>query len=115
LPSFKPEQASAIAYTIRTLRPGWNYGTLMNILAGFSVQNRPVADVVLASFRAAQDPKAQAPTAIEWDQYWVKDGKGSDNGLRLCGECTQRKPLGHMTSTRPPFVCRECAEPQKAR
>jgi hypothetical protein len=110
LPSFNQDQAASISYVVRTLRPGWNHGALMRVLEGLAIQGRPVADVVLASFRAAQDPAAQAPTAIGWDQYWVKDGKGTDNGLRLCSECTQRKPLGHMTSTRPPFICRECSK-----
>jgi hypothetical protein len=106
--SFTQEQASAISYTIRTLRPGWNYGAVMKILEGFSTEGRPVADVVTACFRAAQDPKAQAPTAITWEQFWVKSGGKADNGMRLCAECLTRKPLGHMASTQPPFICQTC-------
>lgn len=82
----------------------------MQVLSGLAVQGKPVEDVVLAAFRAAQDPKAQAPTAITWEQFWVKAGGKSDNGLRLCAECLTRKPLGHMASTQPPFICQECAK-----
>ncbi|WP_427130375.1 hypothetical protein [Pseudarthrobacter sp. S9] len=111
MPSFNQEQASAISYVIRTLRPGWQYGTVMGILRGFAEENRPVADVVTASMRAAHDPKAQAPTAITWEQYWTKTGKGkTDNGIRMCQECLERKPLGHMVSTQPPFICQTCAD-----
>ncbi|MDQ0241215.1 hypothetical protein [Arthrobacter bambusae] len=109
--SFTEDQANSISYTIRTLRPGWHHKALMNVLGGLAAQGKPVEDVVLASFRAAQDSNAQAPTAITWDQYWTKSGSGkSDNGLRMCGECLQRKPLGHMTSNRPPFICQRCSE-----
>lgn len=109
--SFTEDQANSISYTIRTLRPGWHHKALMNVLGGLAAQGKPVEDVVLASFRAAQDSAAQAPTAITWDQYWTKNGSGkSDNGLRMCGECLERKPLGHMTSTRPPFICQRCSE-----
>ena len=110
-PSFNQEQASAISYTIRTIRPGWNYGAVMRILEGFALENRPVADVVTACFRAAQDPKAQAPTAISWEQFWAKAGNAkADNGTRLCSECLTRKPMGHMATTQPPFICQTCAD-----
>lgn len=108
--SFTKEQASAISYTIRTLRPGWNHGAVMRILEGFALENRPVDLVVTACFRAAQDAKAQAPTAITWEQFWAKAGGKSDDGTRMCSECLRRKPLGHMASTQPPFICRECHE-----
>lgn len=109
--SFNQEQASAIAYVIRTLRPGWAYPAVMKVLGGFAVADRPVADVVLASMRAAQDPKAMAPTAIGFEQYWTRTGKGGvDNGMRMCSECLARKPLGHMVSTQPPFICQTCAD-----
>ena len=109
-PSFNQEQASAISYTIRTLRPGWNHGAVMRVLEGFALENRPVDLVVTACFRAAQDPKAQAPTAIGWEQFWAKAGGKQDNGLRLCAECLTRKPLGHMASMQPPFICQTCHE-----
>jgi hypothetical protein len=109
MPSFNPDQANSISYVIRTLRPGWNHNVLMQTLTGLAVQGKPVADVVTAAFRAAQDPKAQAPTAILWDQYWVKPAGGNtDNGVRMCVECLVHKPIGHMTTTRPPFVCVGC-------
>jgi hypothetical protein len=109
--TFNQEQASAIAYVIRTLRPGWAYPVVMKVLEGFAVADRPVADVVLAAVKAAQDPKAMAPTAIGFDQYWTKSGKGNaDNGVRLCSECLTRKPLGHMASLQPPFICKTCAD-----
>jgi hypothetical protein len=61
--------------------------------------------------RAAQDPKAMAPTAIGFEQYWAKAGKGrTDNGLRMCGECLQRKPLGHMATNQAPWICQTCAD-----
>lgn len=107
--SFNEDQANSISFTIRTLRPGWHHKALMQVLGGLAAQGRPVEDVVLAAFRAAQDVNAQAPTAIVWDQYWSKAGGKADNGLRMCGECLQRKPLGHMTTSRPPFTCQGCA------
>lgn len=110
-PSFNQEQASAISYTIRTLRPGWNHGAVMRVLEGFALQGRPVDLVVTACFRAASDPKAQAPTAIGWEQFWVKAGGKADNGSRLCSECLTRKPIGHMATTQPPFICQTCTEP----
>ena len=110
MPSFNPDQANSIVYTIRTLRPAWNYTALMQILTGLAMQEKPVADVVVACFRAATDPNAHAPTAINWDQYWVKTKGGNvDNGIRICVECLVRKPIGHMTTSQPPFTCQDCA------
>lgn len=109
--SFNQEQASAIAYVVRTLRPGWNYPAVMKTLAVFAEDNRPVADVVVASFRAAQDPNAKAPTAIGFEQYWTKaPGGHADNGVRLCGECLTRKPLGLMATVQAPWICQTCSE-----
>lgn len=110
MPSFNQEQRSAIAYVIRTQRPGWAYPAVMNALEVFANENRPVADVVLAAMRAAQDPKAQAPAAIGFDQYWAKAGKGgNDDGTRRCRECLVRKPIGHMATTEAPWTCQTCA------
>lgn len=109
--TFNQEQASAIAYVVRTLRPGWSYPAVMRVLEVFANENRPVADVVLASMRAAQDAKAQAPTAIGFDQYWAKAGKGgTDDGMRRCMECLHKKPIGHMATAQAPWICRDCAE-----
>ncbi|MBT2537237.1 hypothetical protein [Arthrobacter sp. ISL-69] len=109
--TFNQEQASAIAYVIRTLRPGWAYPAVMKTLEGFAVADRPVADVVLAAMRAATDPKATAPTAIGFEQYWAKTATGKpDNGVRLCSECLTRKPLGAMASVQPPFICQTCSD-----
>lgn len=107
--SFNQEQASAISFTIRALRPGWNHAAVMRVLEGFAVEDRPVGDVVRACFRAASDPKAMAPTAIGWEQFWAPAGGGrADNGLRLCAECLTRKPVQAMATTSPPFICQTC-------
>lgn len=100
------EQANAISYVVRTLRPGWNHSAILRVLD--SVRTREVSDTVMACFRAAQDPAAKAPTAIGFDQYWAKADAKPDSGKRLCGECLERKPLGHFPSPRPPFICQRC-------
>lgn len=110
MPSINQDQANSIAYTIRTLRPAWNYTALMQILNGLGLQNKPVEDIVMAAFRAATDQNAHAPTAINWPQYWTKSKGGNvDNGVRLCVECLHQKPIGHMTTSQPPFTCQDCA------
>ena len=109
MPTLNQDQASSITYTIRALRPAWAYEPLMAVLTGLSLQGKPVEGIVLAAFRAAQDGAAKAPTAITWEQYWTKSSGGNtDNGVRLCVECCGYKPIGLMTTTKPPFTCVEC-------
>ena len=103
------EQANAISYVVRALRPGWNHDAILKVLD--SVRGREVADVVTACYRAAMDPAALAPTAIGFEQYWAKaEGGKSDPGVRLCAECLVRKPLAAMATQRAPFICRRCSD-----
>lgn len=115
--SINREQAYAIAALVRLVRSGWDDRPIMDAIA--AVSDRPLADVVYAAVRCAQNPANRTPAAIKFEgDHWPprpatattpanpRERQALLAAVRDCGLCDDhgRLPAGPLCAHDPDTV-----------
>jgi len=103
---FDEADARDMTRMIQRRRPRWSEKAIMDALDVACRSGARPGTVVDAALRACADSSALAPTAINFEKYWVvAEHRAAPSGHMLCVECMVRHPVDSMRLGSVGWVC----------